>query len=164
MKCTKITALLLASLLLASCENTGNGGLGNLLTKENIGTATGAVGGAWIGSNIGKGKGNIVAIAAGTLLGAQLGRSIGASMDRADMQYYHQTSQQALENSRTGSTSTWSNPDSGNYGSITPTRTYQAGNGLHCREYTQNIYVGGQSEQAVGTACRQPDGTWQIQN
>lgn len=32
----------------------------------------------------------------------------------------------------------------------------------NCREFAQTITVGGQPVQAVGTACRQPDGTWRI--
>lgn len=31
-----------------------------------------------------------------------------------------------------------------------------------CREYTRTIYIGGQAQQGVGTACLQPDGSWQI--
>lgn len=31
-----------------------------------------------------------------------------------------------------------------------------------CREYTAPVNVGGQSVTMVGTACRQPDGTWHI--
>lgn len=31
-----------------------------------------------------------------------------------------------------------------------------------CREYTRTIYVGGMQKQGFGTACLQPDGSWQI--
>ena len=58
----------------------------------------------------------------------------------------------------------WRNPDSGNSGSITPTRTYEIANGQYCREYRQTIVIGGEPQQAYGTACRQPDGTWQTQS
>lgn len=33
-----------------------------------------------------------------------------------------------------------------------------------CREYTAPITVGGKNATTVGTACRQPDGTWRIIN
>ena len=36
--------------------------------------------------------------------------------------------------------------------------------GGYCREYTRNVVIGGQVQHAYGTACRQEDGTWQIQN
>ena len=31
-----------------------------------------------------------------------------------------------------------------------------------CREFQQTIMIGGQPQQAYGTACRQQDGTWKI--
>lgn len=153
-----ISALMILSLT-AACEQGPNG---NLLSKENIGTLAGAAGGAAIGSNVGKGKGQIVGIAAGTLLGAMLGKSIGASLDKADMQYLHQTSQSTLESAPTGKAASWSNPDTGNSGTITPTKTYQQA-GAYCREYRQTVNVGGKQQEAYGNACRQPDGTWKIQ-
>lgn len=45
--------------------------------------------------------------------------------------------------------------------SAAPTRTFQS-NGRYCREFQQEITVGGQRQQGFGTACRQPDGAWQI--
>jgi surface antigen len=150
--------------MLATSACSQNGGADGGIRKEDIGTLGGAVGGAWIGSNVGKGKGNIVGIAAGTLLGAYLGNQVGASLDRADMSYYNNTAQRALESSKTGSTSTWTNPDSGNSGTITPTRTFQTAQGEYCREYTQTISIGGKQSEGYGRACRQPDGSWKIQN
>lgn len=131
--------------------------------KTEVGTLLGALGGAVAGAQFGKGKGQLAAVAAGTLLGAALGNSIGQSLDQADLAYYNQTSQSALETGKTGQTVTWQNPDSGNSGTITPTRTYQS-SGMYCREYTQTVRVGGKKQQAYGTACRQPDGSWQVQN
>jgi len=32
----------------------------------------------------------------------------------------------------------------------------------YCREYTKTVTVGGQREQAYGTACYKPDGSWEI--
>jgi len=58
----------------------------------------------------------------------------------------------------------WRNPDSGNSGSITPTRTYEIANGQYCREYRQTIVIGASRNRPNGTACRQPDGTWQTQS
>jgi surface antigen len=75
-----------------------------------------------------------------------------------------QAAQQAFERNQAGQPTVWQNPDTGNSGSVTPTRTYQLANGQYCREYRQTIVVGGQQNQAYGTACRQPDGTWQIQS
>ena len=104
----------------------------------------------------------MIATAAGTLLGAALGSEVGASLDRADMGYYNSTSQRALETAQPGESLPWNNPQSGNSGSITPSNYYRTAEGRYCREYTQTINVGGKSQQGYGTACRQPDGNWQI--
>ncbi len=32
----------------------------------------------------------------------------------------------------------------------------------NCREFTAQVTVGGQPQQAVGQACQQPDGSWQV--
>ena len=132
------------------------------INKQQAGTALGGVAGAVIGSKFGKGDGQLVGTAMGALLGAYLGNSIGQSLDNADMMAYERTSQQALETNKTGKTSTWKNPDSGNSGTVTPTRTYNDVSNGYCREYTQTINIGGKTQRAYGTACRQEDGTWKI--
>ena len=130
--------------------------------KEQGGTVVGAVAGGLLGSTIGRGSGRAVAIGAGAVLGAIIGSEVGKSLDRADRAYMEQTSQRSLEYDRSGTTSTWTNPDSGHSGTVTPTRTYQERSGEQCREYQQTVTIGGRTEQAYGTACRQPDGTWKV--
>ena len=56
----------------------------------------------------------------------------------------------------------WTNPDTGHTGTVTPTRTYQSGNG-YCREFQNTVTIDGKKENAYGTACRQPDGSWKVQ-
>ncbi len=132
------------------------------VSKQTMGTLGGAVIGGVLGSKVGKGTGNGIAIGVGTLLGAMAGGSIGSSLDRADMQYYNQTSQRALETAQPGQSLPWSNPQSGNSGTVTPYNYYQTAEGSYCREYSQTINVGGQVQKGYGRACRQPDGSWQI--
>lgn len=133
-------------------------------SKQNIGTVVGAAGGGVIGSRFGQGSGKTAAIIGGTLLGAFVGNEIGASLDRADMAYLGQTQQRALESAPDNTQSAWRNPNSQNAGTVTPVRTYETGNGQYCREFQQTITVGGKTQSAYGTACRQPDGQWQIVN
>lgn len=130
--------------------------------KQRTGTLLGAGTGALLGAQVGQGRGRLVAVAIGTLAGALMGQELGKSLDRADQLAMEHNAQYALENTRTNATTTWRNPDSGNYGSITPVETYQTRQGQYCREYTQSVVVAGEHQQAYGTACRQPDGTWQI--
>jgi len=40
----------------------------------------------------------------------------------------------------------------------------QSGDQSYCREFQTTIVVDGRPEQAHGTACMQPDGTWQVVN
>ena len=142
------------ALALAGCEGQGS--------KQTGGTVLGGVGGAVAGAQFGSGKGQLVATALGTLAGAFLGSEIGKSLDNADRAAIHKTSQNSLETAKSGETASWSNPDSGHSGTVTPTRTYQAASGDYCREYEQTVTIGGKTERAYGTACRQPDGTWKI--
>ncbi len=130
--------------------------------KEVGGTVVGAGTGALIGSQIGGGKGKLAAVAIGTLAGALIGQQVGKSLDSADQSSMQQTAQRSLESSRTNEPVEWKNPDNGNSGSITPTRTFTNDQGQSCREYTQQVTIGGEPQEAHGTACRQTDGTWMI--
>ena len=126
-------------------------------------TAIGAMGGAAAGGLIGAAAGGSTeGIIGGVLIGGLLGGAIGNALDQRDREYADRTYQQSLETSGAGTTSTWQNPDSGHSGTITPTRTYESASGQYCREFEQTVTVGGETEQAYGTACRQPDGSWQI--
>ena len=151
----RITLVGLTVLTLAACTSKAG-------PKETVGTLLGAAAGGLAGAQVGKGRGRLVATGVGTFLGAMIGNEIGKSLDRADRLAMQRTTQRTLESAPVGKTSTWENPDSGNYGSVTPQKTWQQDDGTYCREFTQTITVGGRTEEAYGTACRQPDGTWKI--
>ncbi|MBE0617505.1 MAG: glycine zipper 2TM domain-containing protein [Proteobacteria bacterium] len=127
--------------------------------KSEMGTVLGGVGGGVLGAQIGGGTGRTAAIIAGTIIGAVIGHEIGQSIDRTD----ELKAQQVLEVNRSGQTTQWVNPDSGNTVAVTPIKTYQVASGEYCREYQTEVIVGGKKESAYGTACRQPDGSWKIQ-
>jgi surface antigen len=93
--------------------------------------------------------------------GAPFGGEVGKSLDSADQAYMTQQTNRALESAPTNQTSTWVNPDSQSQVALTPTRTYQRPNGTYCREYSQAITIKNQQQRTTGTACRQPDGSWQ---
>jgi len=120
----------------------------------------GAASGGLIAAAAGGGAAGIVG---GVLLGGLVGGAIGNHLDQRDKQLAMQAANQAFESGRTGEASTWRNPDSGNSGTVTPTRTYQESSGGYCREYQQEIMVGGEPHKSYGTACRQPDGSWKVQ-
>ena len=47
-------------------------------------------------------------------------------------------------------------------GSVTTVRDGVSTAGRYCREFQQAVTIGGKSQQAYGTACRQPDGSWEV--
>jgi surface antigen len=157
-----LITLACSAVLLAGCANSGNGPGEFGANKTTAGGLLGAVGGAVAGSQFGQGKGRIAAAAAGTLLGALVGSEVGSSLDRADQQYARRAQTQA-QAAPIGQSIVWSNPESGHSGTVTPVREGRvASTGEYCREFQQTVTVGGQSQQAYGTACRQPDGSWRV--
>jgi len=54
----------------------------------------------------------------------------------------------------------WNAP--GARGSVVALRDGVSTTGRYCREFRQTVTIGGRAEQAFGTACRQPDGAWQV--
>jgi len=153
MKSSRIAIIAMAALALAACTDAGQ--------KEGFGTLLGGVGGAVAGAQFGKGRGQLAATAAGTLIGAFVGREIGRSLDRADIAAANQAQSRAYS-APIGQKITWNNPESGNSGSVMPRREGTDSTGNYCREYQTTITVGGKTEQAYGTACRQPDGSWKV--
>jgi surface antigen len=149
----------LLAFLLSSCATMQQTYQNN--PKAVLGTVLGAGGGAGIAALAGASPAWIVGSA---LMGGLLGGYIGHKLDDRDKQMATQAAQRAFEQNRTGQAAVWNNPDTGNSGSITPVKTYQLANGQYCREYKQTISIGGEQHQAYGTACRQADGTWQIQS
>jgi surface antigen len=156
MKLSPVALGLVAALSLGGCANRDYG------TKQTVGALAGAGAGGLLGAQIGKGKGQLAATAAGTVLGAFLGNEVGKSLDRADRLYAGKAQYQALEYAPAGNDVAWQNPDSGHYGSVRPLRTYQATSGAYCREFQQQAAIGGEVQAVYGTACRQPDGQWQV--
>lgn len=170
----KLTAAAaLSALTLAGCVD------GSQPSNQQVGTtvggALGAVAGGLAGTQVGSGRGRTAAIIAGTILGGALGAGIGNRLTAQDQQYARATTAQALSNNRPNQPAQWRNPQTGTYGTVEPTTPYYeyqpprnspyygTSFGQDCRDYKQTIYVeGDQYETAVGTACRQPDGTWRI--
>lgn len=125
------------------------------------GTLLGAAIGGLVGSQIGSGTGQLVATGLGITLGAMLGGDIGRAYDERDAA----THAHVLETVPTGQTRAWTNPDSGKRYEVTPTHTrHSARTGKYCREFIlKDATVAGRNQQVYGTACRRPDGTWEMQ-
>lgn len=128
------------------------------MSKQQQGAIAGTALGGLFGSRFGGGSGKVLATAGGALAGAAIGGAIGNSMDKADAKQMQKT----LENTPTGKTRKWHNPDTGHTYKMEPVKTYRKDNGQPCREYYTQAKIGGETKQIYGKACRQSDGSWQI--
>ena len=153
MKFKTVIAAVMIALLSTACAGQGE--------KQTLGTLGGAALGGLLGSQFGSGSGKLAATGVGVFIGALIGSEIGRSMDEVD----RMKANQAINTAHTapvGETITWNNPDSGHSGTVTPIRDGTSSSGSYCREFQRTVTIGGQTEEAYGTACRQPDGSWQI--
>lgn len=148
--CLTVVAGIASAALLASCET---------MSQADQGEVIGGVVGGVVGAQVGGGHGRTAAIIVGTLAGAIIGRQIGQNMDDVD----RMRTARVLNDSRSGTSTTWVNPDTGYEYTVTPTRTYEASSGP-CREFRLDAAVGNSpNEEVYGTACLQADGSWLIQ-
>ena len=149
----KITAIVVApifaaAMLVTACE-----------TKEQQGTVAGAVVGAGVGSLFGSGGGRVAAIAGGAVVGGFIGNRVGKSMDDKDKREAQAAARKA-ETAPVGEKVEWSNPDSGNNGTIEVTKEGTDSEGNLCREFTHTANVDGETETTKGMVCKRKDGKW----
>ena len=142
--------------LLAGCES--NGGNDNEVAGTLLGAAIGMGLGALAGDDA-----RPATMMMGAMVGGVAGNQIGKKLDDADRMRMREARYAALERGRSYDTEGWYNPDTGVRGSVTPQPAYQAQSGGYCREYIETVTINGEEQKAYGTACRQPDGSWQIQ-
>lgn len=152
-----LVVALAAALSLGACSTSSEG----ILTKENAGTVIGGVLGAAVGSQFGGGTGRIVAGVAGGVIGALIGREVGRSMSRSDREAANRAQERA-HSAPVGQAVTWTNPETGHSGSVTPVSETRNAQGQRCRDYNGTIVVDGKREEARGLACQQSDGTWRF--
>lgn len=141
----KISAALVVGLLAVSgCTTTG-------LT----GTKLGAVAGNQAGSGNGKVASTIISAMGGGLIGG----SIGSSLDDRERRNALEAEYRALEYTQSGQPVAWQGRQQGRSGQVVAAQPYRVGS-QDCRQYTQTVFLSGQSRSARGTACRNADGSW----
>lgn len=145
--------LLMASTVLAGCQNMSN--------REAAATVVGTVAGAVVGAQFGHHGGQVAAAAVGALLGGAVGNAIGRSADESDLREASNGFARASRVS-VGETVYWHNERTGHYGSFKPVRDGHSRYGNYCREFVTNVYINGQIQRSYGTTCRQPNGTWYL--
>ena len=146
-----VVGALAAALSLSACAGAG--------PNQQVGGLSGALIGGAIGSQIGGGPGERIAAGVlGAAIGGLIGGQIGANLDAEAQRRAYFAEQQALS-APPGRPVRWDSDDA--YGEVIAFEPARTSRGF-CREYTHTIYVGGRPQQGYGTACRQPDGSWQI--
>lgn len=118
-----------------------------------LGLLLGGAAGGVVGHQFGKGSGKTAATIGGAVLGSAIGA--GATYQTCTEQVFHQVP--------LGMPVYWQTADAGEAYSVTATRDYRTA-GRYCREYQAISTVAGRQQQTYGTACMQPDGSWQIVN
>ncbi|WP_319466457.1 SH3 domain-containing protein [uncultured Pseudodesulfovibrio sp.] len=108
-----VASLLIVCFLLAGCQ----------ASKQNTGTAAGAMLGGVAGMFFGKGAGKVLAIGIGALAGGFIGNQIGSYLDEQDRLALQQESAKALAKSDDGETVKWENPDTEAKAEITVVKT-----------------------------------------
>ena len=124
--------------------------------RTEIGAAIGAATGAVVGSQVADEDHQAVGIIGGLIVGGVVGGLIGKAMDSVD----EACMGHALEYAADGAPVHWRDPNGYDY-DVVPQETYQAG-GRYCRNYTTTVVINGAPESLAGTACRRPDGNWDI--
>lgn len=126
------------------------------------GVIAGALIGGILGNALGRGGGRGGATIAGVVVGGALGAALTRNLDCEDRSYAYNTYFDGLNSGRAGVPFQWRNPRNGHYGEFRVRDYYDDPVGFRCANFTQQIFVGGRPQAAVGRACRQPDGTWAV--
>ena len=78
----------------------------------------------------------------------------------SDQRVMRQFFNDALTSNSNGVGTNWANPQTHDYGVITPRTTYAAPNGQQCRAYDRTWVMQGTESTFRGNACIDPDGIW----
>lgn len=93
-----------------------------------------------------------------------LGFESNIELTKQDLAIIRRTVNEQVHGRTVGTSASWSNPESGNYGTITLVKRYTA-NGLPCESVGYTLATKKRPvspEHYMLNSCRQPDGTWRI--
>lgn len=113
------TALVAVAFLTSACAVDGRGQ--PIVDNRTVGAVVGAVAGGALGSRFGEGSGKKAATIGGALAGAALGSLIAQDLSANGRRRAEATTQGTLSRAPTGATARWEDPETGIYGTVTPT-------------------------------------------
>ncbi len=138
-----------------------------------LGSLLGGAAGAGIGAAFGGGKGAAIGGASGLLLGALAGYQVGKRREYSRpppnySQGYYQAPPPTYAYQPAPAYATTPAYTAPAPAYTTPAPAYSQSTSAYdpsyCRQFNQRIVIDGIEQNAYGTACRQPDGTWKIIN
>lgn len=142
-------------------------------SKQDIGGVVGAIAGVGVGSLIGSGRGNTLAMVIGGIAGYAIGGSVGRNMDMADQERAGELARHGFKQPQPGVyNDSWYSQNGAHVESRVITQPYYQDNRRKCRPFTQEtvIRIEGQPQTAVqnGTVCfeyssQYPQGMWVVQ-
>jgi surface antigen len=157
---SRSAAAALSMMLLTACASSGDPRRDAVANEETAGAIVGGIIGGVLGHQFGSGRGNTAMTVAGATAGALIGGRL--ARDRAVSRHEQEAAYMALESAPSGASVAWQDPDGYSQGYYQPQRTWRSQSGVYCREFQQTVVIGGREQQAYGTACRQPDGSWRV--
>lgn len=125
--------------------------------KTLVGAAAGGAAGGTLAAAVG-GK-NPLLIAGASLAGILVGGVAGNLLDQKDSAL-HAAATQAFR-SPPGTTVPWSNPRTGQQGSIT-SGVWGLDKGAACRHFTMQVFLDNRMQEVTGCAVPHGDGTWEL--
>ncbi len=153
----KITSILIVSAFITGLAGCAQPGQPGGITNAAGGTVLGGILGGLAGTQIGHGQGRTVAIIGGTLLGAFLGNRLGNALDQQSQIAADEAAQRAME---TGQVQVRHTRQATIV--VKPHHRYRQGHRI-CRNFTTDVQINGKTQVAHGTACKNAQGIWKIQ-
>lgn len=80
-----------------------------------------------------------------------------------DIPMIRQAMNDALSSNSNGVGANWVNPQTHDYGVITPRTAYAGSNGQQCRAYDRTWVMNGNESTYTGNACKDAEGIWRVQ-
>jgi len=82
--------------------------------------------------------------------------------DADDRRYFLRALVFALENTESGTQTTWKNPSNSHYGIVIPAPAFRTSDGQLCRRFERTRVIGTAMMTYEGTACREAFGSWSV--
>lgn len=92
---------------------------------------------------------------------AVLGEAPVSMMSEQDLALYQEALTKALDTSKGGQQTQWSNPETGASGTIKPRRSFKQGE-KSCRDVYLDTQAKGRREKGTWAYCREPGGAWRL--